>query len=494
MFGIDVELGDYHIGSPDMEYDNQTGHHKACACEKDPAGTGYSADKCRVVFSTWDDYGMALYVGNEVGEKGLITQPGFKSTNGMLYLFDSSDQQQEEQSNANGNVKFDAVYGAYVVSDDENEGVVDYDLEKLPVHSSVTIFKTVTEVPYVNGEGSPSNVEEIRNEKPSSTVADEEGKAAGVEHVASTGQADLVQGKSAEIQVPARDENAVTEQPKEVVEKKPEDVPAADGKAATMPQEELSAQVEDRVLDSGKPKENLDNSGEGLQPVTESVSAVPEADAGEREEVHSPKLTEETNQVGIADPGTLAGQGREEPEGSLEREKVGQQPSVEPEVVPEPASVNQELATKVEEEHTAKNEDSGVSAVPEADAGEREEVHSPKLTEETNQVGIADPGTLAGQGREEPEGSLEREKVGQQPSVEPEVVPEPASVNQELAPKVEEEHAAKNEDSGADGDEESKKEEGQKQQDPESPQSRPEDGLSGSRGNDSVWSLFGDIF
>ncbi|UQD54256.1 hypothetical protein [Anaplasma phagocytophilum] len=64
MYGIDIELSDYRIGS-DTISSGDDGYYEGCACDKDASTNAYSYDKCRVVRGTWRPSELVLYVGDE---------------------------------------------------------------------------------------------------------------------------------------------------------------------------------------------------------------------------------------------------------------------------------------------------------------------------------------------------------------------------------------------------------------------------------------------
>ncbi|QLL67210.1 hypothetical protein O998_06075 [Anaplasma phagocytophilum str. Norway variant1] len=64
MYGIDIELGDYRIGSETIS-SGDDGYYEGCACDKDASTNAYSYDKCRVVRGTWRPSELVLYVGDE---------------------------------------------------------------------------------------------------------------------------------------------------------------------------------------------------------------------------------------------------------------------------------------------------------------------------------------------------------------------------------------------------------------------------------------------
>ena len=521
MLGIDIDLGDNHLGSPDIEYDSQTGNYRACACEKDPSGAGYATDKCRMVLGAWDNYGMAMYIGDEVGEKGEITQPGFASTKGVMYFLDSSEQQQGQQGNASSGTKYDMVHGAFAVSDDENADI-DYDPANLPPLKSVTIFKSMDAVPYVNSEGSADG-KEIQKDISSVVGVNEENAAEVVGSVVDTEQAPLVQDgvTNVEVKAPEADVSSAEEQPEKAATE-PGTVP----QPVVQQEEEPASGAPDSDALKGQEKELP----EGLQSETDNMGVRQEAASGEHKETPVPAVQEEesasaevvgsvanTEQAALVQDGVTNVE-MKAPE-KTDVSSTAEQPekaAAEPETVPQPVVQQEEepasgtsagVVSSVADTEQAALVQDGVENVevkaPEADvssaaeqpekaAAELETVPQPVVQpEEEPASGATDSDALKGQEKELPEDDgLVQEEGDLKASGEPGIAQDPVA-----APKAEVAHVPEQEGDVTSGDGKSNEEEEQTQQDSPKPQSQQEDGLPGSREEEQdSWSLFGGLF
>lgn len=259
MYGIDIELGDYHIGSTSMDYDSQMGHYKACACEKsDEVDAGYASDKCRMVLATWDSYGMAMYVSDEVAGREEITKPDFATAKGKVYLFDAPTQQGSEDGNENERTKFDGLYGALLVSEDEDEDL-DYSTNELPKVSSVTIFKAPEAKPEEHEEGIVGR-----------SLGGSEGQDSAI-HSQSAGP---IEGAS----VPGNEHERTGDNKAMGAAQGVEEVPSSTPVLETSPKvnEDLTAKTdsEDRAQEEGQ-EESSDSSGQGKKPNTNGQQEEP---------------------------------------------------------------------------------------------------------------------------------------------------------------------------------------------------------------------------
>lgn len=92
MYGIDIVLGDHHIGSDNIT-EGASGYFSACACDKDSNG-GYLKDKCRAVTGLWDNRELALFVSSLAGRYDDALESISRVGEGKVYfIYETPDSQ-----------------------------------------------------------------------------------------------------------------------------------------------------------------------------------------------------------------------------------------------------------------------------------------------------------------------------------------------------------------------------------------------------------------
>ncbi|SBO30682.1 hypothetical protein [Anaplasma phagocytophilum] len=135
MYGIDIELGDYRIGSETIS-SGDDGYYEGCACDKDASTNAYSYDKCRVVRGTWRPSELVLYVGDEhVACRDVASGMHHGHLPGKVYFIEA---EAGRDATAEGGVYTTVVEALSLVQEEEGTGMY---LINAPEKAVVRFFK-----------------------------------------------------------------------------------------------------------------------------------------------------------------------------------------------------------------------------------------------------------------------------------------------------------------------------------------------------------------
>ncbi|WP_152539036.1 SUMOylated effector protein AmpA [Anaplasma phagocytophilum] len=135
MYGIDIELSDYRIGSETIS-SGDDGYYEGCACDKDASTNAYSYDKCRVVRGTWRPSELVLYVGDEhVACRDVASGMHHAHLPGKVYFIEA---EAGRDATAEGGVYTTVVEALSLVQEEEGTGMY---LINAPEKAVVRFFK-----------------------------------------------------------------------------------------------------------------------------------------------------------------------------------------------------------------------------------------------------------------------------------------------------------------------------------------------------------------
>ncbi|ABD44281.1 SUMOylated effector protein AmpA [Anaplasma phagocytophilum] len=135
MYGIDIELSDYRIGSETIS-SGDDGYYEGCACDKDASTNAYSYDKCRVVRGTWRPSELVLYVGDEhVACRDVASGMHHGNLPGKVYFIEA---EAGRAATAEGGVYTTVVEALSLVQEEEGTGMY---LINAPEKAVVRFFK-----------------------------------------------------------------------------------------------------------------------------------------------------------------------------------------------------------------------------------------------------------------------------------------------------------------------------------------------------------------
>ncbi|SCV65011.1 hypothetical protein ANAPH2_01136 [Anaplasma phagocytophilum] len=135
MYGIDIELSDYRIGSETIS-SGDDGYYEGCACDKDASTNAYSYDKCRVVRGTWRPSELVLYVGDEhVACRDVSSGMHQSHLPGKVYFIEAEEGR---AATAEGGVYTTVVEALSLVQEEEGTGMY---LINAPEKAVVRFFK-----------------------------------------------------------------------------------------------------------------------------------------------------------------------------------------------------------------------------------------------------------------------------------------------------------------------------------------------------------------
>ncbi|SCV65885.1 hypothetical protein ANAPH2_01410 [Anaplasma phagocytophilum] len=135
MYGIDIELSDYRIGSETIS-SGDDGYYEGCACDKDASTNAYSYDKCRVVRGTWRPSELVLYVGDEhVACRDVASGMHHGHLPGKVYFIEA---EAGRDATAEGGVYTTVVEALSLVQEEEGTGMY---LINAPEKAVVRFFK-----------------------------------------------------------------------------------------------------------------------------------------------------------------------------------------------------------------------------------------------------------------------------------------------------------------------------------------------------------------
>ncbi|WP_249549167.1 hypothetical protein, partial [Anaplasma phagocytophilum] len=146
MYGIDIELSDYRIGS-DTISGGDDGYYEGCACDKDASTNAYSYDKCRVVRGTWRPSEIVLYVGDEhVACRDVSSGMHQSYLPGKIYFIESNESR---DVNTEGGIYTTVVEALSLVQEGDGTGMYFINAPEKAVVRFFKIDKGAAEEPHI---------------------------------------------------------------------------------------------------------------------------------------------------------------------------------------------------------------------------------------------------------------------------------------------------------------------------------------------------------